>query len=200
MALKADAHSGYRISIPGSTAPVVRLGARVLYRVREALLRVSRIRGAGLPRLTTRTADVSGVVSRIGRPIVLCSLAVALLTACPQPTGVWIATGATVDSLVFGVATRYHGSAPVVLPHFVVSRCNDEEVYREDDVVWLMAPVAERRPGVTQLNYGVSPRGYETRIGPKPLLPGCYWATTGGSGTVEFRVMPSGQVEETDHT
>lgn len=123
-------------------------------------------------------------------------LSIGGLSACPQRTAVWIDQPATKTNLTFALG-RVRGKAEPVRPYYLsISRCRAQgEV--DQAPIWM---IGERPAGppatAVRIRYGEVPPGFEVRSPPSALVPGCYVAAIGGSGTTAFDVGPTGQVTE----
>jgi hypothetical protein len=112
------------------------------------------------------------------------------LLACPERNAVWVEDGSTAMNLTFGVGRFRDGRGPALsdLPVFGVRQCltgDESEV-----VVWQISR-GDSLPAVpTRIRYGEPPPGYNTTVGPRDLVPGCYEAFILGSGRARFRVGP----------
>ena len=79
-----------------------------------------------------------------------------------------------------------------MLSLFLVETC-DSEYGGERDVYWLLEPVSTGI-ALSELTYGLAPKGYVTRAGPRLLAGGCYVANFGGNTGVFWVVDSTGIV------
>lgn len=127
-------------------------------------------------------------------PLGLLAAAMTLvLLGCPERSAVWIETGSTADSLVFGVGRTAHGPPPANLHGLTISPCNADGTSKT--AAWAIARTSAT-PVPGRIAYGHAPLGYTTIAGPLPLTPGCYLAADAGSGRFRFYVRIDGTIEE----
>jgi hypothetical protein len=62
-----------------------------------------------------------------------------------------------------------------------------------DSALWQIAATGASGPP-SRLEYGVTPAGYATHVGPQPLRPGCYEVLITDGRRARFRVSAAGQV------
>jgi hypothetical protein len=86
------------------------------------------------------------------------------------------------------VLTDTSGNAPSSLIYgFSVVRCGS------DSAAWtIAADGSQAHP--PRLTYGETPPGYQTRVGPEPLRPGCYVVFVTGARRTRFRIDANGKV------
>jgi hypothetical protein len=127
-------------------------------------------------------------------PTLSAVVALVIVTACEMPSAVWIEKGSTVAHLVFGIGRTKHGKPLDYFPYFSVFSCSTPEENAKD-AIWAVSS----QPGSaipTRILYGEAPPGWETDQGPVALTPGCYDASTPGTGHVRFDVDSAGGVTE----
>lgn len=136
------------------------------------------------------------MAKRLGA-IILSSLTLVGLAACPQRTAVWVVQPATTGSLVFALGRAKGKEEPVRFYYLSVEACptgSSQQAAR----IWMIGERAGGAPAVhpTRVRYGEVPPGFELRQSTQSLTAGCYVARTGGSGSVHFDVAPTGTVVE----
>jgi hypothetical protein len=124
-----------------------------------------------------------------GCAIVASSL---LLIACPQRSAVWVESGSTAQHFVIGVGSRAHGPPPANLYGLTVVRCGDENKLPGSAVLTIARVSEGSVPG--RVIFGIAPPGFETRVQPQALLPGCYRVQDSGSGRMEIAVATDGAI------
>ena len=129
--------------------------------------------------------------------IILSSLTLVGLTACPQRTAVWVIQPAMTDSLVFVLGRTKGKEEPVRFYYLAVEACASGSA-QQGARFWMIGERASGAPTVnpTRVRYGEVPPGFELRGSTQSLTAGCYVARTGGSGSVRFDVTPTGAVVE----
>jgi hypothetical protein len=131
------------------------------------------------------------------RSIVLSSLALVGLAACPQRSAIWLVQPATSRELVFALGKYKGKEEPVRFYYLSIESCasSSGQVRARP---WMIGEGANGAPAVSpvRVRYGEVPSGFEARGVAQPLKAGCYVARTGGSGSVRFDVSPTGEVIE----
>ena len=117
-------------------------------------------------------------------------LALAASLGCPQSGGVWVADDGRVEHLDFAFSSHPGAEFERPVRFLVVATCKSET---PDDRLWYIDSPA-RPPMVKRIRYGVAPEGFTTVTGPKPLRPGCFVVSVGGSHDAVFVVDSSGRV------
>lgn len=123
--------------------------------------------------------------------------AAALLAACPERSAIWIVSRSTAQRLIFKLGKTKQGAPPTAsaVDYIRVYPCSGES-NPTPNAVWIIGRVSDEAPVPRRLEYGVTPPGYEVRVGPTSLEAGCYVAEDAGSGHVSFLVAPDGSVTE----
>jgi hypothetical protein len=117
----------------------------------------------------------------------LVAVAALALVACAPSNMIQLAPSATRDSLAFVISGA--SDARVTSPVYGLS-----VVHCLDDVpVWTIAADGTRALPA-RVTYGALIAGYETRVGPVPLAPGCYKAFLSNADPLIFDVGPQGAV------
>lgn len=129
--------------------------------------------------------------------ILLSSLAVVELAACPQRTAVWLVQPAGVHDLVFALGRHKGKEEPVRFYYLSIETCSTN-AGQQGTRLWMIGERASGAPAVNpvRVRYGEVPPGFESHGSAQPLTTGCYVARTGGSGSVHFDITPTGMVIE----
>ena len=114
------------------------------------------------------------------------------MIGCPQRSAVWIEPNATANHLIIGIGERMHGPPPANNYGLTVVRCGGESRL-PGSAVWSIARVSEG-PVPARVLYGSAPPGYQRRVSPQALKPGCYRVQDSGSGVAIIDVGASGEV------
>ncbi len=122
--------------------------------------------------------------------VFFCSLSVV---GCPQRSAVWVEPGSTASHLVIGIGEAEHGRPPANLYGLAVVRCGDESRL-PNSAIWSIARVGEG-PVPGRVIYGSTPSGFETRVSPQALTPGCYRVQDSGSGRMTIQIDSNGSVQ-----
>ena len=150
---------------------------------------------------------IHGLLAMRVQPFSLAAQAIRLLAwsamgvclvACPQELPVWIGPGSTTRDLVFVRGAEVGKEDSVAFVQFRVYTCAGGD--RPSGAVWGFELDSVRTSLLafpSRIHYGAIPHGYVEEIAPKELLPGCYRATAGGAGFVEFEVDSAGAVRQT---
>jgi len=128
---------------------------------------------------------------RIINQVLLCSLFVLCLSACPQETGIRIEPGSTVQHLEFRVSSNRDGTQPASVGVFRIDPC---ETTGQGRALWLLVGTHGSAP-LHRLTYGQTPYGFSVSASSRALVPGCYRASTSGTGKVIFDVRADGSVQ-----
>jgi len=128
-------------------------------------------------------------------------LTIMIAVACSYGYAVWVVPGSTTEHLVFGLATKAYGDEVEGLQFFYVEPCDVRDDREFASRTWQIETgynVSE--PRLARLTYGVVPPGFHVTRLPRPLKPGCYYAsasaTRGHSGGGMFMVRPGGIVSD----
>lgn len=123
------------------------------------------------------------------------SAAIALLTACPKRTAVWVVEGSTPSKLQFGLGERLGHEKNGHVSFLVVQRCGN--VGDSQLRIWALLPEqGGSGPGLPGRVYlGIAPPGFLQEGQGGTLGPGSYLALTDGSGRVGFTIDSSGAIQ-----
>lgn len=129
----------------------------------------------------TRLCRASGIVG------LLC------LTACPQKTAVWVETGSSARHVVFRISDRRGGTGSVSIGVVRVYECGGSS--SGEGAMWVVGPRAGTA-NLQSITYGITPQGFASDQGPRPLTRGCYEVAVSGTGRTQFTVDANGAATE----
>jgi hypothetical protein len=119
---------------------------------------------------------------------------------CPQRTAVWLVEPARADNLTFRIADKRGGHGRVFVDVFRVDRCDEPGDHRSAPMWGAGAGIGPGDTRLSEIHYGDMPLGYgplmkqgDTAL---TLTPGCYTASTSGTGSIRFQVDSLGTVTE----
>lgn len=130
------------------------------------------------------------------------AMALLFLTACPRGGVTWVEGGRTEADLTFGIAAHRGGTAGIQFGVFRVEECDGPSTRFPQDTAGLVWLLLDTLPGgheyPARLRYGDKPYGYHALLGPKPLEPGCYLASSDVGPRARFTVDSSGEIVSQD--
>lgn len=117
--------------------------------------------------------------------------------ACPMKSAIWVVAGSTRDHLEFGISNKRGGTQSIEWGGLAIYDCRTDKPSRQH-VYWVLERLPESWKGTWPISvtYGQAPIGFQSSRGPEALGPGCYEATVGGTGDIEFRLDSAGGVTE----
>ena len=113
-----------------------------------------------------------------------------LLSACEDVRAVWIKNGSTADHLVFYFGRKEGRREAIEFGGFGVKRCSNDE---SGQIMWGMEGAGGTQSADSAV-YGVSNEHFTTSSPKRNLAPGCYTASTSGTGRVTFDVRRDGSI------
>jgi hypothetical protein len=112
------------------------------------------------------------------------------LAACPQETAIWVAPGSTARDLTL-VLGRKPGRERRISSYVRIDRCGEfARIGYAYEAMWIVGVDASR------ITYGHTGPAAVEQMKARPLVPGCYHATTSGTGEVAFTVDSAGAVTQ----
>ena len=119
----------------------------------------------------------------------LSLLALAATSGCAARNAVWLEDGSTASKIVFRLAAdRETGATPELFYGLSVVTCKD------GNVMWTVGINSGDAPIPTRVTYGEPIPGFQTRVPPMRLTPGCYRVSISGPASARFQVRPDGSV------